>query len=159
MFFNENLFRKFQTIFDVEKWLWKSEICNFVTLSPLSEKVQKNFQCNFCDSTSISFIVISFHRIPLTWWNAYYRLPSYLRGRSKTTVAAILAKNTDTLSNRLVPKLCSLTEMFLTSLPCKKSLKYIHKYIHVNMQKIRRNWFSRIFKKHMASLICFFSCV
>ena len=27
------------------------------------------------------------------------------------------------------------------------------------MQKIRRNWFSRIFKKHMASLICFFSCV
>ena len=34
-------FRKIQTIFDVEKWLWKSEICNFVTLSPLSEKVQK----------------------------------------------------------------------------------------------------------------------
>ena len=66
-------FRKIQTIFDIEKWLWKSEICNFVTLSPLSEKVLKNFQCNFCDSTSISFIVISFHQIPLTWWNAYYR--------------------------------------------------------------------------------------
>ena len=42
-----------------------------VTLSPLSEKVQKNFQCNFCDSTSITLIVISFHQIPLTWWNAY----------------------------------------------------------------------------------------
>ena len=63
----KNFFRKIQTIFDVEKWLWKSEICNFVTLSPLSEKVQKFFQCNFCDST----IVISFHQIPLTWWNAY----------------------------------------------------------------------------------------
>ena len=64
-------FRKIQTIFDVEKWLWKSEICNFVTLSPLSEKVQKFFQCNFCDSISISFIVKSFHKIMLTWWNAY----------------------------------------------------------------------------------------
>ena len=70
-FFNQNFFRKIRTTFDIEKWLWKSEICNFITLSPLSEKVQKNFQCNFCDSTSISFIVISFHQIPLTWWNAY----------------------------------------------------------------------------------------
>ena len=69
----KNFFRKIQTIFDVEKWLWKSEICNFVTLSPLPEKVQKFFQCNFCDSASISFIVISFHQISLTWWNAYYR--------------------------------------------------------------------------------------
>ena len=57
-------------------------------------------------------------------------LPSYLRGRSKTTLATILAKNTDTLSNRLVPKLCSLNETFLTSLPCKKSLKYIHLQVH-----------------------------
>ena len=29
------------------------------------------FRCNFCDSTSISFIVISFHQIPLTWWKTY----------------------------------------------------------------------------------------
>ena len=52
IFFNEIFFRKIQTIFDVEKRLWKSEICNFVTLSPLSKKVLKNCQCNFCDSTS-----------------------------------------------------------------------------------------------------------
>ena len=64
-------FRKIRTIFDIEKWLWKSEFCNFVSLSTLSEKVQKKFQCNFCDSASISFIVISFHQILLTWWNAY----------------------------------------------------------------------------------------
>ena len=74
IFLMKKKFRKIQTIFDVEKWLWKSEICNFVTLSPLSEKVQKNFQCNFCDSTSISFIVISFHQIPLTWRNVYLTL-------------------------------------------------------------------------------------
>ena len=71
MFSIKIFFRKIQTIFDTEKWLWMSEIFNFVTLSPLSEKVQKIFQCNFCDSTSISFIVISFHQISLTWWNAY----------------------------------------------------------------------------------------
>ena len=28
-------------------------------------------KCNFCDSVNISFIVISFNQIPLTWWNAY----------------------------------------------------------------------------------------
>ena len=44
------------------------QFCNsisFVWKSP------KSFQCNFCDSTIISVIVISFHQIPLTWWNAY----------------------------------------------------------------------------------------
>ena len=42
------------------------KIVNFLNLSTLSEKLQKKFQCDFCDSTSISFIVISFHQIPLT---------------------------------------------------------------------------------------------
>ena len=86
-------------------------------------------------------------------------LPSYLRGRSKTTLATILAKNTDTLSNRLVPKLCSLTETFLTSLPCKKSLKYIHLQVHTceHAENKKKLVFKNI-QKHMASLICFFSC-
>ena len=43
----------------------------FLNLTTLFEKLQNIFWCNFCDSTSISFIVISFHQIPLTWWNAY----------------------------------------------------------------------------------------
>ena len=47
------------------------KIAIFLNLTTLFEKLQKNFWCNFCDSTSISFIVISFHQIPLTWWNAY----------------------------------------------------------------------------------------
>lgn len=64
-------FRKVWTFFDIEKWHWKSDFCNFASLSSLSEKVQKNFQGNFCDSPSISFIVISFYQILLTWWNAY----------------------------------------------------------------------------------------
>ena len=72
-------FGKIRTIFDIEKWLWKSEFCNFVSLSTLSEKVQKNFQCNFCDSATISFIVISFHQILLTWWNAYQQINSTKR--------------------------------------------------------------------------------
>ena len=42
------------------------KIVNFLNLSTLSKKLQKIFQCNFCDSTSISFIVITFHQIPLT---------------------------------------------------------------------------------------------
>ena len=47
------------------------KIAIFQYLTTLFEKLQKIFWCNFCDSTSISFIVISFHQIPLTWWNAY----------------------------------------------------------------------------------------
>ena len=47
------------------------KIAIFLNLTTLFKKLQKNFWCNFCDSTSISFIVISFHQIPLTWWNAY----------------------------------------------------------------------------------------
>ena len=43
----------------------------FLNLTTLLEKLQKKFWCNFCDSTIISFIVVSFHQIPLTWWNAY----------------------------------------------------------------------------------------
>ena len=46
------------------------KIAIFLNLITLFEKLQKKFWCNFCDSTSISFIVISFHQIPLTWWNA-----------------------------------------------------------------------------------------
>ena len=56
------------------------KIAIFLNLTTLFEKLQKNFWCNFCDSTSISFIVISFHQIPLTWWNAYHwLLQKYLR--------------------------------------------------------------------------------
>ena len=49
--------------------LFKCKIVNFVNLSTLSEKLQKSFRCIFCDSTSISFILL--HQILLTWWNAY----------------------------------------------------------------------------------------
>ena len=56
------------------------KIVIFLNLSNLSERVQIFFRCNFCDSTSISFIVISFHQIPLTWWNACpcYYLPEVM---------------------------------------------------------------------------------
>ena len=47
----------------------KVRICEFVSLSSLFKKVQNKIQFNFCDSASISFIVIIFHQIPLTWWN------------------------------------------------------------------------------------------
>ena len=47
------------------------KVVNFLNLSTFSEKLQKNFRCNFCNCTSISFSVISFHQFPLTWWNAY----------------------------------------------------------------------------------------
>ena len=46
------------------------KIVIFLNLTTLFEKLQKIVWCNFCDSTSISFIVISFHQIRLTWWNA-----------------------------------------------------------------------------------------
>ena len=36
------------------------KIVNFLSLSTLSVKLQNNFRCNFCDYTSISFIVMSF---------------------------------------------------------------------------------------------------
>ena len=48
------------------------KIVIFLNLTTLFEKLQKFFWCNFCASTSIRFIVISFHQIPLTWWNAYW---------------------------------------------------------------------------------------
>ena len=44
------------------------KIVIFLNLSNLSERLPIFFRC---DSTSISFLVISFHQIPLTWWNAY----------------------------------------------------------------------------------------
>ena len=53
------------------------KIAIFLNLTTLIEKLQKNLWCNFCDFTSISFIVISFHQIPLTRWNAYYWLGTY----------------------------------------------------------------------------------
>ena len=55
------------------------KIVNFLNLSTLSKKLQNIFRCNVCDSTSISFIVISFHQILLTeWWNAYNECMYYL---------------------------------------------------------------------------------
>ena len=66
-------FRKIWTNFDIEKLYWNWNFCNFVSLSTLSEKVQKKFQWIFCDSADISIILISFHQILLTWWNAYNR--------------------------------------------------------------------------------------
>ena len=47
------------------------KIVIFLNLTTLFKKLQKHFRCYFCDSTSISFIVISLHQILLTWWNAY----------------------------------------------------------------------------------------
>ena len=37
--------RKIWTIFDIEKWLWKSEFCNLVSLCP--KKSKKNFNAIF----------------------------------------------------------------------------------------------------------------
>ena len=54
------------------------KIAIFLNLTTLFEKLQKIFWCNFCDSTSISFIVISFHQIPLTWWNVYQSVEDYI---------------------------------------------------------------------------------
>ena len=58
--FKENLFLKLG-----------HKIVNFLNLSTLFKKLQTFLRSNFCDSTSISSIVISFHQILLTWWNAY----------------------------------------------------------------------------------------
>ena len=59
-------FRKIRIIFDIEKWLWKSEFCNLAGLMTLTKNVQKNFQSHFCDQWSISFSLKSFYQIPLT---------------------------------------------------------------------------------------------
>ena len=64
-------FRKIPIIFDIEKWLLKSEFCNFAGLITWTENVQKKFQCNFCDQWSISFSLKSFYQIPLTWSKTY----------------------------------------------------------------------------------------
>ena len=62
-------FRKIRIIFDIEKWLWKSEICNLAGLITSSKNVQKNFQTHFCDqfekflSNSIDMV-----KILHTWW-------------------------------------------------------------------------------------------
>ena len=69
---NEIFFRNIQIIFDVEKWLWKWEVCNLAGLITSTKNVQKNFQCHFCNQWSISFSLKSFYQIPLTW-SKYYK--------------------------------------------------------------------------------------
>ena len=64
-------FRKIRIIFDIEKWLWKSEFCNLAGLITSTKNVQKNFQSHFCDQWSISFSLKSFYQISLTW-SKYY---------------------------------------------------------------------------------------
>ena len=44
---------------------------NFFKSNYFVRKTPKKFLMQFFDSTSINFSVISFHQIPLTWWNAY----------------------------------------------------------------------------------------
>ena len=75
----------------------------------------KKFRCNFCDSTSISFIVISFHQIPLTWWNVtgvvlthaeFHKFLKYLLH------ADFMYKNQHELNMYLVMLLISLIQIF-----------------------------------------------
>ena len=76
IFSYEIFFRKILIIFDIEKWLWKSEFCNLVGLITSTKNVQKKFQSHFCDQWSISFSLKSFYQIPLTWskyWQGGYR--------------------------------------------------------------------------------------
>ena len=49
IFSNKNFFRKIRIIFDIEKWLWKSEFCNLAGLITSTKNVQKIFQSHFCD--------------------------------------------------------------------------------------------------------------
>ena len=43
MLFNEKRITKVRMIFDIEKWLRKSEFCNFVGLITLTKNVQQKF--------------------------------------------------------------------------------------------------------------------
>ena len=49
IFFSEIFFRKIRIIFDIEKWVWKSEFCNLAGLITWAKNVQKFLHCNFCD--------------------------------------------------------------------------------------------------------------
>ena len=42
-------FWKILIIFDIERWLWKSEFCNLAGLITSTQNVQKNVQSHFCD--------------------------------------------------------------------------------------------------------------
>ena len=74
IFSNEIFFRKIRIIFDIEKWLWKSEFCNLAGLITSTKNVQKFFRSHFCDQWSISFSLKIFYQIPLTWSKYYPRL-------------------------------------------------------------------------------------
>ena len=74
IFSNEIFFRKIRIIFDIEKWLWKSEFCNLAGLITSTKNVQKKFQSHFCDQWSIGFSLKSFYQIPLIWSKYYNRL-------------------------------------------------------------------------------------
>ena len=82
-----------------------------ITIVPtLSEKLQKLFWCNFCDSAiCISFIVISFHQILLTWWNAYSRwmkFSSFFRKRKISEESS--SQITNIISNFRIWKIVSI---------------------------------------------------
>ena len=69
----KSFFRKIWIIFNIEKWIWKSEFCNLAGLITLTKNVQKLFQSHFCDQWSVSFSWKIFYRIPLTWSKYYHR--------------------------------------------------------------------------------------
>ena len=49
IFFNENFFEKIQIIFDIENWLWKSEIGTFPSLDLERTLIyQKTFKMKKC---------------------------------------------------------------------------------------------------------------
>ena len=57
-------FRKIRIIFDIEKWLWKSEFCNLAGLITSTKIVQKFFEATFVISgvlASIWKVFIKFH--------------------------------------------------------------------------------------------------
>ena len=61
-------------ISDKENWLWTATNTDLSSLSTLTEKVQKNFQCNSFDQWTIGFTMKNFYQVPLTLWKTYQGL-------------------------------------------------------------------------------------
>ena len=63
--------RKIWIIFDVEKWLWKSEFSNFAGLTTSTEMFEINFNAIYMISGVLASLWKVVFQIPLTWWKIY----------------------------------------------------------------------------------------
>ena len=78
LIFSNEKNREIQIIFDIEKWLRKSEFCNFVGLITSSENVQKKLNVIFVISgVHISFILKSIYSINYRHSNVFNPLGSW----------------------------------------------------------------------------------